>query len=215
MLFSCKPCIVSSDICDENVEIRIPAELHNFLCLLITCKSQDSLDEINSKHVITHAVAQDIIYMTSTKRCKSPKHVALAIAIKNLTGSKMIINILNKLGYCNFYDDVIRMQTAIANDIISKMSEWLFVPANIFAGSFLHAAADNIDINEEIKSGEGTTHVLGSVICQAKSENAHLLTPGVIASDTIIKAVKNLTMFNLRDPPNTHQKLKILLEKST
>ena len=39
---------------------------------------------------------------------------------------------------------------------------------DIFARSFLHAAADNIDINEETKSGEGRTHVLGSVIYQAK-----------------------------------------------
>ena len=102
------------------------------------------------------------------------KHVALAIAIKHLTGSKMIINILNKLGHCICYDNVVRKQTAIANDIISEMSdeEW-FVRSNISAGSFLHVAADNIDINEETKSGEGTTHVLGSVIIKRK-EPMHL-----------------------------------------
>ena len=88
--------------------------------------------------------------------------------------------------------------------------EGWFVPSNIFAGSFLHAAADNIDINEEAKSGERTTHVLGSVMYQAKRDNAPLLPSGVVASDTGIRAVKNLTMFNLRDTPNTHQKLKTL-----
>ena len=45
---SYKPCVVSSDICNENVEKIMPAELHNFLCLLITGKSQDSPDENNS-----------------------------------------------------------------------------------------------------------------------------------------------------------------------
>ena len=80
--------------------------------------------------------------MTSSKRCKTPKHVALAIAIKHLTGSKMVNNILNKLGHCICYDDVMRIQSAIANDIILKMSdEGWFVPSlNLFAGSFLHAA---------------------------------------------------------------------------
>ena len=126
--------------------------------------------------------------MTSSKHCNALKHVPLAIAIKHLTGSKMIISILNKLGHCICYDDVMRIQTAIANNIISKMSdEGWFVPSNIFVGSFLHAAADNIDINEETKGGEGTTHVLGSVIYQAKRENAPLLTSEVIASDTRIR----------------------------
>ena len=99
---SYKPCIVSSDICNENVEKRIPAESHNFLCLLITGKSQDSPDENNSQHANILVVVQDIIYMTSNKRCKTLKHVALAIAIKHSTGSKMITNILNKLGHCIF-----------------------------------------------------------------------------------------------------------------
>ena len=73
-----------------------------------------------------------------------------------------------------------------------KMSdEGLFVPENTFAGSFLHAVANNIDINEETKSGEGKTHVLGSVIYHAERETAHLLTSGIIASDTRIRAVKN------------------------
>ena len=46
--------------------------------------------------------------------------------------------------------------------------EGWFVPSNIFAGSFLRAASENIDINEETNSGEGKAHVLGSVIYQAK-----------------------------------------------
>ena len=149
---SYKPCIVSSDICNENVEKMTLAELRNFLCLLITGKSQDSLDENNSQNANISAVAQDIIYVKSSKCCKAPKQVTLAIAIKHLTGSKMVINILNKLGHCICYDDVMRIQTAIANDVMSKMyDEGWFVPSNIFAGSFLHAAADNIDIDEEKK----------------------------------------------------------------
>ena len=96
----------------------MPAELHNSFCSLITGKSQDSLDEINSQHANILAVAQGIIYMTSSKSCKTPKHIALAIAIKHLTGSKMVINVLNKLDHCICYDNVMRIQTAIAKAII-------------------------------------------------------------------------------------------------
>ena len=60
--------MVSSDICNENVQKMMPAELNNILCLLITGKSEDFLDENNSQHVNIFAVAQDIIYMTSIKQ---------------------------------------------------------------------------------------------------------------------------------------------------
>ena len=79
---------------------------------------------------------------------------------------------------------------------MSDETSW-FVPSNIFAGSFLPAAADNIDIKEETQSGEGTAHVLGSVIYQAKRDNVPLFTSEFIASDRRIRTVKNLTMFNL------------------
>ena len=141
------PCIVSSDICNENVEKMMPAELHNILCLLITGKSQDSPDENNSQHANILAVAQNIIYMIS-------KHVALAIATKHLTGSKMIINILNNLITVFVMTMLCQHKLLyIANDIISKMSdEGWFVPSNIFGESFLHAEANNINTNEETKS---------------------------------------------------------------
>ena len=68
------------------------------------------------------------------------------------------------------------------------------LPSNVFVGLSLHAAADNIDINEETKSGEGTALILGSVIYQAKRDNEPLLTSGVIANDARIRTVKSLCL---------------------
>ena len=39
-----------------------------------------------------------------------------------------------------------------------------YLPSNIYPGIFSHAAMDNIDINEDTRSGQGTTHVLDSLI---------------------------------------------------
>ena len=44
------------------------------------------------------------------------------------------------------------------------------LPSNIRPGVFSHAAMDNIDINEDTRSGKETTHVLGSLIYQGKFE---------------------------------------------
>ena len=41
-----------------------------------------------------------------------------------------------------------------------------FLPSNINRATFSHTAIDNIDTNEETRSGKGTTHVLGSTIYQ-------------------------------------------------
>ena len=128
---SYKPCIVSSDICNENVEKMTPAELHNFLCLLITGKS---LARFSRREACKHSCCCTGYHLHDLKQAlQIPKHVALPIAIKHLTGNKMI---MNKLRHCICYEDVMQIQTAIANDIISKMSdEGWFVPSNIFAGS--------------------------------------------------------------------------------
>ena len=62
------------------------------------------------------------------------------------------------------------------------------------------------DINEEKKVEKGfSTHVLGSVIYQAKRDNALLLTSGVIELEQL-----KSNYVNSRDAPNTHQKLKTL-----
>ena len=41
-----------------------------------------------------------------------------------------------------------------------------YLPTNISPGLLSHTAMDNIYINEETRSGKGTTYVLGSVIYQ-------------------------------------------------
>ena len=39
-----------------------------------------------------------------------------------------------------------------------------YLPFNIYPAIFSHAAMDNIYINEDTRSGQGTTHVLDSLI---------------------------------------------------
>ena len=61
------------------------------------------------------------------------------------------------------YDDVCRMESAIATQVSLEMCDSgdAYLPSNIRPGVFSHAAMDNININEDTRSGQGTTHVLG------------------------------------------------------
>ena len=71
---------------------------------------------------------------------------------------------LHSQGHTVSYDDVCRMESTIANQVRSEIcdSSDAYLPSNIYPGIFSHAAMDNIDINEDIGSAQGTTNVLES-----------------------------------------------------
>ena len=69
------------------------------------------------------AAAQDIIFSTTNSRCKTPKHVGLAMSMKHIAGSRIVLKLLNSLGHSIGYDDVHLLDTAIATSMISNLSE--------------------------------------------------------------------------------------------
>ena len=196
------PCVDSSDICGGKAEHIVPHMLYNFLSALMTGKLPEDVQLNPEQHRRVLAIAQDIIYTTTNSRCKTPKHVGLAMSIKHLTGSRQIISMLHGLGHSVSYDDVVRIQSAIATHVMSSVSENVaFLPTNIFPGSFAHAAMDNIDINEETRSGAGTTHVLGSFLYQEKSDVQDRRGPRQKVDNTRRKSVE-MRMFDLSEYPN-------------
>ena len=117
------------------------------------------------------SLCQDIIYTVQKSRVKTPKHIGLAMSIKHLTGSKQLVNMLHSQGHCLSYDDLSRVESASDTLQLAEESGGVYIPTNMVTGGpFIHSAMDNIDINEETRSGEGTTHVLGGLLYQEKSE---------------------------------------------
>ena len=74
----------STTINEEN--ISVPTVVYNLLAWIL-CEDGEGEDE---------KVNIDDIYNVSKGRMKTPKHVALPIAVKNLTGSKEVITLLNR-----------------------------------------------------------------------------------------------------------------------
>ena len=116
------------------------------------------------------SVAQDILFSTTSSRCKTPKHIDLAVSMKHITGSKIVLKLLHSSEYSISYENVSSLDSAIASNLMADLAEngENYLPINISSGLLSHAAMDNIDINEETRSGKGTTHVLGSVIYQGQ-----------------------------------------------
>ena len=96
-----------------------------------------------------------------------PKHVGLSMTLRHLTGSKLLITMLNLMGHCCFYDDLETMDTSLAQEIITKSDLFgVVLPSNTVPGVFVQAAADNNDINEVTLDGKATTHATTVVLYQ-------------------------------------------------
>ena len=91
------------------------------------------------------------------------------MTIKHLTGSKQLITLLNRMGYCSSYEEIEQVETSLANESLARAhASGVVIPTNIRPGAFIQLAADNNDINEETIDGKNTTHATTLAIYQPK-----------------------------------------------
>lgn len=110
------------------------------------------------------AIAQDLIYHESNGRNPTPKSMALAMAVRQITGSERLIRILNGFGHCVSHSSVLRHDTALAEQSINSSKE---LPNNVLPGKFATVVVDNADFGEEAKY---QTHITNMIIVQNPSE---------------------------------------------
>ena len=116
------------------------------------------------------SLCQDIIYISSKGKIQTPKHLSLAMAVCQITGSAKAIKLLNGFGHCVFYSSVLALDTAFATANLSNPS---LVPKSMETGEFTITVWDNCNFLEETESGRGTTHIVNgnSNSIQGKSNN--------------------------------------------
>ena len=114
-------------------------------------------------------ISQDIIHSASNARVKLPKQIGLAMAVHHLTGSKVLITLLNRMGHCSSYSEVQEVDTSLAMEVTAMAEQFgTVVPCNISTGPFIQFAADNNDLKEETLDGKNTTHATTMVVYQRK-----------------------------------------------
>lgn len=141
-----------NDLQPEN--FKTPKMLSEFLTTLITGK--DGNDEMSSRQArLTHSIAQDIVYIVSNGKVKTPKSLLLPSIIKQLTNNTEIINILHRLGHSVSYSILNEMHTENAYIIHDKQeNDDIILPLTSEKETFTIYVADNIDRNEETLSGK-------------------------------------------------------------
>ena len=94
-------------------------------------------------------IAQDLIFVSSNGRIKTPKHVGLAFSIKNDLRARTHILALNRFGACISYDDLMRIDTKWDNDIPEEGDEYVTLASNVKPDIFAQVAFDNADYGQE------------------------------------------------------------------
>ena len=73
-------------------------------------------EKTERKTPFVSSVAQDLLYATSGGEKKTLKHVQLGLCIKQTTGSRKVIQWLNKFGHSIFYKEKNTVETHLAED---------------------------------------------------------------------------------------------------
>ncbi|PIK45757.1 hypothetical protein BSL78_17397 [Apostichopus japonicus] len=138
----------------------IPISIYKFLAWVIGSSNDPqeerlvTVSESDDQRIVS--IAQDIIYHASSERKQMPKHLALGMTVRHMTGSAKLIGILNGFGHALSHSAVFEHDTAIAEQQTKKVP--LNLPPFIEEGRFTTLVWDNNDFGEETITGNGTTH---------------------------------------------------------
>lgn len=108
------------DLLEDSVEV--PTAVYNFLAWLVSPDASEghiSLDvraELPSSEVHRKvlSIGQDLLYCVSHGRVKTPKHVSLSVAVKQMTGSSQVVSLLNRFGHGVSESQLSEIDTAMA-----------------------------------------------------------------------------------------------------
>ena len=147
--------------------ITLPDTLIKFLTLLLGGKQQ-ATDRINR---LSTSIAQDIITAVTVGKVLTPKHVLLSWVIKSLTGNVELIKMMNRLGHSCSYTTLEEIDTALCMEKLEVVNDnSVPIPLNIVTDIPTVVAYDNIDRQEEVLSGSGTSHRVNGIIIQPRTQ---------------------------------------------
>ena len=163
--FQCWP-PTSEDFLEKDVVKKcIPDLLIRFVAWLVGVSSDPFVEEIEATVICKiYSICQDIIYLSSGGKTRTPKHMSLAMSVRHITGSASLIDILNGLGHCVSNSILLEHDTALAT--LQELKGPVSVPSCIKPNNIATIVWDNNDFGEETATGKGTTHNTNGIIIQ-------------------------------------------------
>ena len=134
-------------------EASVPNSVTEFFTTLYTGSRYRHSDNISKrKQRLIDSTSADVLYASSGGKLLPGKHLSLALALKSMTGSKTVTNLLNRLRHCVSNEKVRRIDIGLESTISQNNN---ILPENIKkdANSCIGTGWDDFDINLETLSG--------------------------------------------------------------
>ena len=142
----------------ENDIARGEAEAPDILLNYIKILYSGGTTDLSEKTLrLSSSTADDVIYAVTNGQVKPSKHCLLGTGMKSMTGSRKIVDILNKFGHTLNYNAIEELETDLALSISNKT---LVTPdgMKLQSGLATGIAFNNYDEFTETLSGAGTLH---------------------------------------------------------
>ena len=116
-----------------------------------------SVNLSSRKERLVNSASAGVVYACSEGKLLPGKRISLVVALKSMTGSKSIVNLLNRFGHCISNEKVRRIDIGMESSLTSSNSPF---PDQIFKTPELYTALawDNFDLNLETLSGSDSLH---------------------------------------------------------
>jgi len=154
--------------CSSDLPEEILLFFRTLLCGLREPSGIDNREAVDRK---VNAMSSDAVYNASNGSVRPWKHTVIGLGLGTLTGSKLILRILNRLGYSLSYDEVKSLETEFAFSVEANNQDAPDgVEMNPNLGTGL--AWDNYDVNMETLDGKDTLHATVGICYQNMTRSA-------------------------------------------
>ena len=137
-------------------EVNVPDNLHLFLNYLISGPDPRKQSSSNKQRRI---IGEDIIYAVSSGAKIPAKHLQVGLAMKSLTGSRKVTEVLNRLGHSISYSAAQEIKTELTLDG-TKENRLILQQMTIDSEAGVRLAFDNFDRFVEKLNGKDTLTTL-------------------------------------------------------
>ena len=155
---------LASDITGESVRKVVSPLLFNFIAWILGYSDEPEetkyVDVDEKLSIKVFSICQDLIYNNSKGKTQTPKSLALAMSVRQISGCSGLISILNGLGHCVSLSSTMAYDTALAQLTMNTSDN---IPREFVAKEAINLVYDNIDFQEDIKE---QTHVTNGIITQ-------------------------------------------------
>lgn len=148
----------------KNGEVSVPEDLLQFYSTLIGGSNSKRKNNFKCIRVVKY-LNQDAVYSIFNGKYKTSKHIKLGMALKSLTSSRNIIDIIHRYGHCISYPGIEELETEATYYSMQKSAicpDAIKISSNLCTG----IAFDNYDRFVETKDGMDTLHDTVGIIYQ-------------------------------------------------